>query len=75
VVQEVKGAGYETPMMQFDALTLVPFDNRLLDQSLLTSSEIEWIDAYHNRVEKALTPLLEGADRKWLQQATAPVGV
>lgn len=75
VVQEVKGVGYETPMMQFDALTLVPFDNRLLDQSMLTSSEIEWIDAYHNRVEKALTPLLEGADRKWLQQATAPVGV
>ncbi len=73
VVQEVKDAGFETPMMQFEALTVVPFDNRLLDISLLTATEIAWINNYHHRVKAILTPLLEGEELLWLERATHPL--
>jgi len=73
VVKESQAPGHETAMMEFEVLTLVPFDNRLLDRSLLSPAEIEWIDAYHAKVEKVLGPLLEGADKEWMEQATRPI--
>ncbi len=73
VVQAVEDPGYETPMMKFDALTMVPFDNRLLNVDLLTGPELSWINAYHSRVNKVLGPLLSGAERAWMEQATLPL--
>jgi len=73
VVQEAKDASFETPMMQFEALTVVPFDNRLLDKSLLTPAEFAWINRYHQRVKAVLTPLLEGEELCWLERATHPL--
>jgi Xaa-Pro aminopeptidase len=70
VVQAIEDSGYETPMMKFDALTMVPFDNRLLSVDLLTGPELSWINAYHSRVNKVLGPLLSGAEKAWMEQAT-----
>ena len=61
------------PMMAFEALTLAPFDLRLLEPSLLTPPEAEWIDRYHDRVLRELGPRLEEADADWLRQATRPL--
>ncbi|CDJ39001.1 X-prolyl aminopeptidase, putative [Eimeria tenella] len=36
--------------LEFDSLTLVPIQARLIDASLLTRQEIAWLDAYHQRV-------------------------
>ncbi|MEP5569843.1 MAG: aminopeptidase P family protein [Halioglobus sp.] len=72
VVREADTAG-ETPVYEFEALTLVPFDRRLLDRSLLSASESAWIDAYHALVAEQITPLVEGADKDWLEQATLPL--
>ncbi|MFU8765160.1 MAG: aminopeptidase P family protein [Haliea sp.] len=72
VVTEVAGE-LETPMYGFEALTLVPFDRRLLDLTLLDTQELQWLDAYHDQVAKAVGPLLSAADRAWLQQACAPL--
>lgn len=60
----------ERPMLEFEALTLVPFDTRLLDISLLTPAEISWLDRYHQRVAAQVGPSLSGADREWLLRAT-----
>ena len=60
-------------MMSFEALTLAPFDQRLLEPSLLTPPEAAWIDNYHERVFSELSPLLEEQDAAWLRQATRPV--
>jgi Xaa-Pro aminopeptidase len=73
VVQPLKGSQGETPMMHFEVLTLVPFDNRLLDHSLLAQHEVEWLDAYHARVADVLEPLLEGDDKRWMINATRPI--
>tara|TARA_R110002049_G_scaffold24473_3_gene86752 strand:- start:4687 stop:6498 length:1812 start_codon:yes stop_codon:yes gene_type:complete len=63
----------ETPMLEFEVLTLVPFDSRLLDRALLDAREIAWLDAYHRRVAAALEPLLDAEARDWLLHATRPL--
>ncbi len=62
--------GGERPMLGFETLTLAPIDLRCVDASLLTSAETRWLNAYHARVRKTLSPLLNVATRKWLAQAT-----
>jgi Xaa-Pro aminopeptidase len=68
----IKGGDRE--MMGFETLTLVPFDRRLIDPSLLTRDELAWLNAYHAEVRRRIGPLLKGRDKAWLRQATAPIG-
>ena len=65
--------GGERPLMGFETLTLAPIDSALIDPSLLTPEELQWLNAYHARVLKDIGPLLGEADRSWLAQATAPL--
>ena len=47
----------------------------LMDTSSLTAEETAQIDAYHALVRERLTPrLTDEADRRWLAQATMPIG-
>jgi Xaa-Pro aminopeptidase len=59
------------PFLRFETLTWAPFDRRLIDETLLTKAEVEWIDAYHAQVEAIVGPGLEGAERAWLSAACA----
>ncbi|WP_422139506.1 aminopeptidase P family protein [Endozoicomonas sp. ALC020] len=54
-------------------LTLAPIDTRPLLLDKLNSGEIEWLNNYHARVRRELSPLLEGEDLKWLTNATESV--
>lgn len=36
--------------MGFKNLTLVPYDKNLIDMDLLTKKDVEYINAYHQRV-------------------------
>jgi len=74
VVREAQRMGGETPMLEFEALTLVPFDTRLLDTSLMSEPELDWLNSYHQRVAATIGPLLDGPDKDWLAQATRAVG-
>ncbi|MFZ1108749.1 MAG: aminopeptidase P family protein [Rhodomicrobium sp.] len=65
--------GGETEMMGFETLTLAPFDRRLVEPSLLSAAERDWLDAYHARVRRELSPLLKPADLAWLESATAGI--
>jgi Xaa-Pro aminopeptidase len=62
-------------MMRFETLTLAPIDRRLIVPELMTAEEIAWLDEYHARVARELSPFLADADRAWLDRATAPLGV
>ena len=68
----IKGGTRE--MLGFETLTLVPFDRRLIDPALLTRDELAWLNAYHAEVRRKIAPLLKGADRSWLREATARIG-
>ncbi len=76
VVRESEATNEEGPrMFEFEALTMVPFDNRLVDVELLSSDEIDWLNDYHGLVRDAIAPHLEGDDLTWLENATQPIGV
>ncbi len=72
MVREVSGTP-EKPMLEFETISLVPFDRRLVDVALLREDEIDWLDAYHSRVRDTIGPALDAADRAWLERATAPL--
>ena len=65
--------GMERTLLAFETLTLVPFDLSLIEPSLLTPSEIEWVNAYHVRVRETVTPLVDADTASWLQSETAPI--
>jgi Xaa-Pro aminopeptidase len=75
VVRACEDSALETPMLEFEILTLVPFDTRLLDLTLMDASEIDWLNAYHERVAQTISPYLRGEDKDWLVQATRPLDV
>uniref|UniRef100_A0A3B0N0S4 Peptidase, putative n=1 Tax=Theileria annulata TaxID=5874 RepID=A0A3B0N0S4_THEAN len=43
---------------EFDDLTLVPYCKDLMDHSLLTKQEVEWVNEYHKRISDTLVPLM-----------------
>jgi Xaa-Pro aminopeptidase len=60
------------PFLCFETLTLAPFDRRLLNPALMTEPERRWLDDYHARVLREVSPALSQAPRDWLAAACAP---
>ncbi|MHA1537957.1 MAG: aminopeptidase P family protein [Alphaproteobacteria bacterium] len=65
--------GSEREMLEFETLTLAPIELALVDASLMSESEIAWLDAYHARVREEIGPLVDKTTQAWLAQATLPV--
>ncbi len=63
------------PFLQFETLTLAPFDRVLIDPELLLPSELAWLNAYHARVAHDIAPKVPADVAAWLTEACAPVGV
>ena len=59
--------------LRFEPLTLIPFDQRLVDREQLSSVEAAWLDAYHERVLQTMEPSLSSEHRDWLREACAPM--
>ncbi|KAK1258947.1 hypothetical protein QJS04_geneDACA010229 [Acorus gramineus] len=57
----------------FEKLTFVPIQRKLVDTSLLSSSEINWLNDYHSQVWEKVSPLLEGSALQWLRENTQPL--
>jgi Xaa-Pro aminopeptidase len=67
-------AGGDRPMLGFDTLTLCPIDRRLVEPTLLGDGELDWLNAYHDRVRTELRPLIsDEAVAGWLDAATRPI--
>ena len=56
--------------MKFETLTLCHFEQNLIDKSLLSSEEINWINDYHALVYQKLSPQLESEESEWLKEKT-----
>ena len=63
-------AGGDRPMLGFETLTLAPIDLSLVEPKLMDPEEIAWLDDYHARVRKILSPLVDAPTRRWLTVAT-----
>lgn len=60
----------EDGMLCFETITFAPFDQRLIDTSLMSQQEITWLNQYHTEVQEKLSPLLSGQDLEWLKAST-----
>jgi len=57
--------------LRFETLSLFPFDSKLIDRSLLTTDEQQWLDSYHQTVYEKLAPHLSPNECEWLRGKTA----
>ncbi len=59
---------------QFEDLTLVPYEKKLIDITLLTNEEIRYINAYHVRVREELSSMISSPEIKtWLFERTQAI--
>ncbi|KAI4349980.1 hypothetical protein L6164_010513 [Bauhinia variegata] len=57
----------------FEKLTFVPIQTKLVDLTLLSALEIDWLNSYHSQVWEKVSPLLDGSARQWLLNNTRPI--
>jgi Xaa-Pro aminopeptidase len=60
-------------MMEFETITLAPIDLNLVEPSLLSAEERDWLNAYHARVRETLVPLVDADTSAWLERATRTI--
>jgi len=58
--------------LQLEPLTLIPFDQRLIDWSQLSADDRTWLAWYHRQVWETVGLMLSDADRAWLHAACEP---
>nr|XP_023653630.1 xaa-Pro aminopeptidase 2-like [Paramormyrops kingsleyae] len=72
-VETKHGEGYLT----FDTVSLVPYDRKLIDTSLLSPEQLQWLDSYYKKIRSVLGPELERQalweEQKWLLRSTEPL--
>lgn len=65
--------GTVSGMLDFETLTWVPIDRRLIVPEMLTAPERAWLDAYHAEVRARIRPRLSAEAANWLDTTTAPL--
>lgn len=59
--------------LKFETLTLFPIDLNLVDRTLLSPQEINWLNAYHQEVFETLSPGLNPEEVGWLKEKCTPI--
>ena len=73
--KQTKATTTEDEWLTFETLTLCFYDTNLIEMSLMTEDEIDWINAYHVRVYKEVSPLLNEAERAYLAKKCAAIEI
>lgn len=60
-------------MLSFETLTFVPIDTDLIDASMLSDSQKDWLNTYHKQVFEKLNGMVSSETASWLKTATAAV--
>ncbi len=61
------------PYYQFEHLTLCPIFTTPILKELMQAEEIEWFNAYQQKVCEALCPHLDAETAQWLREITKPI--
>lgn len=59
--------------MTFEMLSLVPFDPNLIDITLLSPAQIDWYNAYNQRIRDEIGPHLSERAKSWMESMTIPI--
>jgi Xaa-Pro aminopeptidase len=65
----------DKPFLGFEHVTMVPMCRKLIDSSLLTKQEKNFLNDYHVEVKKKTESYFEGDERTlaWLERETQPL--
>ena len=69
-IQDPESSPDGLEFLAFDTITLCPIQLKLIDTSLLSAEEIQWLNTYHKQVREILSPHLSELERDWLKKAT-----
>ena len=56
--------------LKFENMTLCHFERSLMDKTMLSSAETNWVNGYHQMVYDRLAPGLDAPVRQWLKEKT-----
>ena len=59
--------------LNFETVTYCPIDTRLIESSLLSQIEIDWLNDYHRQVYAELKDRIDGAALEWLTERTQAI--
>lgn len=64
-----------TTFLTFDTVTLVPYEPNLIDKTLLSQQEVDWINTYQKKVQDTIGPLVasDALAAKWLSSRTQTI--
>ncbi|XP_077142626.1 xaa-Pro aminopeptidase 2 [Ranitomeya variabilis] len=63
--------------LTFETVTLVPYDRKLIDTSIMTDVQIQHVDKHYEKIRRILGPVLQKQDLheafRWLEANTKPL--
>ncbi|XP_071313604.1 xaa-Pro aminopeptidase 2 isoform X2 [Trachinotus anak] len=67
---------YGHNFLTFDTVSLVPYDRKLIDTSLLSSEQLQWLDKYYETIRRLVGPELDKQglreEKDWMLRNTEP---
>jgi len=69
VKQVAESVPNSVPWYEFESLTYIPFDKKLIDRQKLNSQQIVWLEKYYVSVVEKLSPMLTDEQTTWLKEA------
>lgn len=72
---ETKHKFGDKPYLGFEHVTMVPYCRKLIDESLMTRREIQWLNDYHADIYAKTKEFFKAGSRtmKWLERETKPI--
>ena len=58
---------------KFQELTMAPIEKSLINKKILNTTEINWINSYHQKVKKNLSPFMNSNEKIDLAKACSPI--
>ncbi|XP_041931147.1 xaa-Pro aminopeptidase 2 [Alosa sapidissima] len=67
---------YGNNFLTFDTVSLVPYDRKLIDTSIMSPQQLQWLDRYYQTIRDKMGPELERQGLKevhdWMMEHTKP---
>ncbi|MDE6660955.1 MAG: aminopeptidase P family protein [Anaeroplasmataceae bacterium] len=68
-----KGKSEFGEFLGFETITYAPIDLDAIDVNLLNEEERNWLNQYHKKVYKLISPYLEEEEKEWLKKYTKEI--
>ena len=56
-----------------ETLSLCPFERELIDPEVLSDEDLSWLNDYHAKTYRMLSPYMDEEEKKWLRERTAAI--